>query len=128
MKAVEGALSSGRGQTSIVWSDLCCYVRGGEVFQVLRWLRGNERGTEGIKVRFKTALSPRDDNVALYSVTKAGCELIPLSLPLPRPLGIHFLFPHSLLGGREANEVADFKKSSLQVGSPFPRWASWAPC
>lgn len=67
-------------------------------------LRENERGTEGIKVRFKTALSPRDDNMALYSVTKAGCELIP-SLPLLRPLGIHLQFPNSLFGVQEANEV-----------------------
>lgn len=60
--------------------------------------------------------------MALYSVTKAGCELIScLTLPLLKLLGIHFLFPHSLLGGREANEVVDFKKSSLQVGAPFPR-------
>lgn len=36
-------------------------------------LRGNERGTERIRIRFKAALSPRDDNGALYSMTKEGC-------------------------------------------------------
>lgn len=34
MKAVEVALSSGQGQISIVWSDLCCHIRGDEVFEV----------------------------------------------------------------------------------------------
>lgn len=61
---------------------------------------GNEQGTEEIRVRFKTVLSPRDDNGALYSVTKAGKGLIPL--PLLRPLGIHLPpVPHGLLGGQE---------------------------
>lgn len=38
-------------------------------------LRGNERGTGRIRVRVKAALSPRDDNGVLYSVTKEGCGL-----------------------------------------------------
>lgn len=87
MKAIEVALSSGWGQISIVWSDLCCHTRGDRsVPSSWLQLQGNERGTEGIKVRFKTALSPRDDNVTLCSVTKAGRELIPVP-PTPEAVG-----------------------------------------
>lgn len=43
-------------------------------------LRKNERGTERIRVRFKAALSPRDDKGVLYSVTEEGWGLNPLPL------------------------------------------------
>lgn len=61
-------------QITMGWSGTCCYVEGEKSSSFPEnQLRGNERGTGRITVRFKAALPPRDDNGALCSVTKEGC-------------------------------------------------------
>lgn len=65
-------------------------------------LGGNKRGTGRIRVRFKAALSPRDDNGALYSVTKEGCgftRLPPTSEATGNPSSLQSR--SGLLGGQE---------------------------
>jgi hypothetical protein len=79
MKGVMVATSSRPEQMIVDWSGMSCYIKGDERFQLSEnRLRGNEKETERIKVRFKATLSLRDDNGILNSVTKEGCGLIPL--------------------------------------------------